>query len=113
MGHLPISLRRWRPRTILVRGCRGGALHPPGVVPMRLALAVFLLSVVVSSRTASGQHRLALQGNDRLAIVDQSGTVEWEMRWGGIHDIHVLANGNIMVQDGAAKVVESDRKSKE
>jgi outer membrane protein assembly factor BamB len=80
---------------------------------MRLVLPVVLFSLAVSSRTAHAQHRLAVQGNDRLAIVDKSGKIEWEMRWGGIHDMHVLANGNIMVQDGAARVVEIDRKSKE
>jgi outer membrane protein assembly factor BamB len=56
--------------------------------------------------------RLAVQGNNRLAIVDREGKIEWEMPWGGIHDIHVLANGNIMVQQGAAKVVEIDRQTK-
>ena len=34
-------------------------------------------------------HRLITQGNGKLAIVDKDGTIEWEMPWGGIHDIHV------------------------
>src|SRR5262249_32942659 len=40
------------------------------------------------------------------------GQVEWSMAWGSIHDLHVLANGNIMVQQGAAKVVEIDAKTR-
>ena len=75
-------------------------------------ILVLFTIVLVPSQIASAQHRLAVQGNDRLAIVDKSGKIEWEMRWGGIHDIHVLSNGNIMVQDGAAKVAEIDVKSK-
>ncbi|WP_254509447.1 outer membrane protein assembly factor BamB family protein [Anatilimnocola floriformis] len=62
---------------------------------------------------ASAQHRLALQGNGKLAIVDRDGKIEWEMKWGGIHDLHVLPNGNFLVQQGAAKVAEIDVKKKE
>jgi len=59
---------------------------------------------------AVAQHRFILQGNNQLAIVDRDGKIEWKMPWGGIHDIHVLPSGNIMVQQGAAKVVEIDPK---
>jgi lysophospholipase L1-like esterase len=57
-------------------------------------------------------HRLAIQGNNKLAIVGKTGRIEWEMKWGGIHDIHVFANGHIMVQEGMRKVVEIDPKTK-
>ena len=36
------------------------------------------------------QHRLITQGNGKLAIVGRDGQIEWEMPWGGIHDLHVL-----------------------
>ena len=58
-------------------------------------------------------HRLLLQGKARLAIVDTAGAIEWEMPWGGIHDVHVLDNGHVMVQRGPAAVVEIDPQSKE
>ena len=58
------------------------------------------------------QHPMAIQGNGKLAILDSTGEVEWEMEWPNIHDIHVLDNGNIMVQRGWDKVVEIDRKSR-
>jgi outer membrane protein assembly factor BamB len=70
----------------------------------------FTLFLVASS---SAQHRLALQGNGKLAIVDRDGKLEWEMKWGGIHDVHVLPSGNLMVQQGPAKVAEIDVKKKE
>ncbi|RCS54804.1 hypothetical protein DTL42_06690 [Bremerella cremea] len=75
-----------------------------------LTIAVFLSSV---SYTVAGPYRLVMQGNDKLAIVDQDGKIEWEMPWGGIHDIHVLDNGHIMVQQGAAKIAEIDPQTKQ
>ena len=74
-----------------------------------------LLSVAVlacASCVAEG-HRVLTQGNGKLAIVDPEGVIEWELAWGGIHDIHALPSGNIMVQEGAARVVEIDRATKE
>ena len=62
---------------------------------------------------ASAQHRLITQGNNTLAIVDAKGDVEWEMPWGGIHDIHMLPDGHVMVQRGASEVVEIDPKTKQ
>ena len=52
---------------------------------------------------------MLLQGGDRLAIVEADGTISWEMPWGGIHDLHLLANGNILVQQGRSAVAEIDR----
>lgn len=59
-----------------------------------------------------GDHRLVTQGNGKLAIVEKDGSISWEMKWGGIHDLHVLGNGNIMVQRNMREVVEIDVKTK-
>ena len=59
------------------------------------------------------EHRVLLQGGKRLAIIDPDGTISWEMPWGGIHDIHLLDNGNILTREGTAAVVEIDRDSKQ
>jgi len=82
---------------------------------MRTTLSVSLAfcALSVSSAIAHAQHRLALQGNGKLAIVDRDGKIEWQMPWGGIHDLHVLANGNLVVQQGPTKVAEVDVKKKE
>ena len=58
-------------------------------------------------------HRVVTQGNGKLAIVDGQGRIEWEMPWGGIHDIHVSTDSTgkpltIMVQQGSSRVVEID-----
>jgi acetyl esterase/lipase/outer membrane protein assembly factor BamB len=57
-------------------------------------------------------HRLLIQGKDKLAIVAADGRIEWEMPWGGVHDMHVLDNGHIMVQQGPAAVAEIDPATK-
>lgn len=60
---------------------------------------------------AAAEHRVLLQGNNRLAIVEPDGRISWELKWGGIHDVHRLPNGHILVQQGAAKVAEIDPES--
>jgi hypothetical protein len=54
-----------------------------------------------------------VQGNDKLAIVAADGSIEWEMPWGPIHDVHVLGNGHLMVQQGAAGLAVIDPKTKQ
>lgn len=78
------------------------------------ALALFSLfcGLFISIGEVSAQHRLIVQGNGKLAIVAADGATEWEMPWGGIHDIHMLPSGNVMVQQGSNKVVEIDVKTK-
>lgn len=76
-------------------------------------LLLFAMFGLLANSTALAKHRLAIQGKDKLAIVDSAGQIEWEMPWGGIHDIHVLENGNLMVQQNNQKVVEIDRQTKQ
>ena len=77
-----------------------------------LLLALSSLSLALTA-PAVAQHRLAVQGNGRMAIVDRAGKIEWEMKWGPIHDLHVTSNGHFFVQQGAAKVVELDPATKQ
>ena len=82
----------------------------------RVSLLVAMTSVVLlhslTAAAAEPGRRVIMQGKNRLAIVNGAGEIEWEMPWSGIHDIHVLDNGNVMVQKGRAVVAEIDRKSK-
>lgn len=81
---------------------------------MKSVLSIVIATCLAfSPLVANAQHRLVTQGNDKLAIVGKNGEIEWEMKWGGIHDLHVLPSGNIMVQQGASKVVEIDVKKRE
>ena len=66
---------------------------------------------------AEESHRLVTQGNGKLAIVDVQGNIEWEMPWGGIHDIHTRFGPDgspqaLMVQQGSHRLVEIDISSK-
>lgn len=72
--------------------------------PFLLAAAITVFGI----SSASGDHSVLLQGGDRLVIVDSDQSVRWEMRWGGIHDIHLLKNGRILTRKGRTSVVEID-----
>lgn len=72
----------------------------------------WICAVLVAS-VASANHSVVLQGNGKLVILAADGSLQWEMPWKGIHDIHVLPSGNLMVQQGGAKVVEIDAKTKQ
>ncbi|MGY8767974.1 MAG: outer membrane protein assembly factor BamB family protein [Pirellulales bacterium] len=78
----------------------------------RMLSAFSFICLFAFSANLLAEHRLITQGGDKLQIFDAQGKVEWAMPWGGIHDIHVLDNGNIMVQQGSNKVVEIDSKTK-
>ncbi|MCP4774211.1 MAG: hypothetical protein GY880_08230, partial [Planctomycetaceae bacterium] len=60
--------------------------HRPSIL---VAIACCLFTI-----PANAQHSLVTQGNGKLSIVNKQGDVDWEMKWGGIHDIHVLESGN-------------------
>lgn len=80
--------------------------------PFALRVLIGLMGLSLTA-PALAQHRLVTQGNGKLAVVGKDGRIEWEMKWGGIHDLHVLPNGHYLVQQGAAKVAEIDPVKKE
>ncbi len=79
---------------------------------VRLGL-IAALGILSAAASADAAHRVVLQGNDRLAIVDREGKIAWEKKWSGIHDLWVLPSGNLLVQDGAHKIAEIDIKTKD
>jgi len=90
--------------------------YPMNLVPFRQFRLIALTSVFAifaGNSFCFSQHRVVTQGKDKLAIVGADGEIEWEMKWGGIHDIHVLESGNILTRQGGTKVVEIDREKKE
>ncbi len=76
-------------------------------------LLTAVAAISLSASTFAVDHQVLLHGGNRLAIVDPGGAISWEMPWGGIHDIHLLDNGNILTAEGKAAVVEIDRDSKQ
>lgn len=76
--------------------------------------SLLLATVAIAfSAQANADHRVLLHGEKRLAIVEPNGEVSWEMPWGSIHDIHQLANGNILTRRGRTAVVEIDPNQKQ
>lgn len=71
---------------------------------MRIVLAVMLTSAC--SSPAFANHKVVLQGKGQLVMLDEKGKTVWQQKWGGIHDIHMLPNGHVMVQQMPNKVVE-------
>ncbi len=47
----------------------------------------------------------------RIAIIDEQGKTEWEMKIGPLHDLHLLRNGNVLLQTDWTKIVEVEPKS--
>lgn len=61
----------------------------------------------------SAEHTVLLHGKTGLVKFEPNGTVSWQMRWGGIHDLHLLTDGKILTREGGAAVVEIDPASKQ
>ena len=75
---------------------------------MRTLLAAFVaLSFASTSRADAPQYRVLAQDNGHVAIVGKDGKVEWEVECKhNSHDIHLLPNGNLLLNTGPATVTE-------
>ena len=75
-------------------------------------IAIFALLLPLNIH-AEGHRVLAADYSKRLiGIVAADGTFEWKYKLkGGIHDLDLLPNGNIMLQAGMQRVQEIDPKS--
>src|SRR5262245_19356298 len=75
---------------------------------MRCALSLVL--AMAAGRTLAADpagHRVLAQDNGHVAIVGRDGKVEWEVECKyNSHDIHLLANGNLLLHTGPATVTE-------
>ncbi|TVP99247.1 MAG: hypothetical protein EA381_10145 [Planctomycetaceae bacterium] len=83
-----------------------------GLSPLSWRLVIGLLGCSFAG-TAIADHAVVLHGDGKLVRLAPSGEVTWEMDWPAIHDLHVLPNGNLMVQRGPAEVVEIDPRTKQ
>lgn len=79
----------------------------------RLSSALLCLSLLLSCASTAAAHRVLLQGNGKLVVLAEDGSVEWETKWGPLHDCHQLKNGNFLVLKGRATVCEIDHVTKE
>ncbi len=82
---------------------------------MRL-IALCFLAITIASQSnpadaASPKHRLltADSSKNRIAIIDEDGKTEWEMKIGPLHDLHMLENGNVLLQTNWTRIAEVER----
>ncbi len=92
------------------------ATFSPGVFSTGMFPVGLLLICVASSAALQAQapkHRLltADSSKGRIAIIDEQGKTEWEMKIGPLHDLHLLSNGNVLLQKSWTKILEVDPKS--
>jgi len=75
---------------------------------MPLVVALFALVLTVPTSAAdSPKYRVLAQDEGHVAIVDAEGKLEWEVECKyNSHDIHLLANGHLLLHTGPATVVE-------
>ena len=83
-----------------------------------LALAFIVLAALSTSQTTSGAEPTrkfiaADSSKSRVAIIDENGKTEWEHKIGGLHDLHVLPGGNVLLQTSWTEVAEINPASNE
>ncbi len=71
-------------------------------------LSIAFSSNVYSVEQQSTKHRFLASDSSkkRIAIIDENGKTEWEMKIGPLHDLHVLESGNILLQTSWTRVAE-------
>ncbi|MCC9641206.1 PQQ-like beta-propeller repeat protein [Rhodopirellula sp. JC740] len=74
---------------------------------------VFADQASPASSPQNDGHKVLLHGKTGLVVVQQDGSISWQMDWGGIHDLHLLPNGNILTRKGRTAVVEIDPNTKQ
>lgn len=76
-----------------------------------LVVHLFIGSAIAGAAGASEPaHRLLVadSSRERIAIIDEAGNTEWEMKIGPLHDLHMLDNGHLLLQTNWTTIVEID-----
>ena len=88
------------------------------LLPIASLLAVALCwnnSAILSGALSAAEprHRLLIadSSRERIAIIDEAGKTEWEMKIGPLHDLHLLDNGHVLLQTNWTTIVEVDPKT--
>ncbi len=76
------------------------------------ALIVGLLGSIACGAASAAEpaHRLltADSSRERIAIIDEAGKTQWEMKIGPLHDLHMLDNGHVLLQTNWTTIEEID-----
>jgi len=73
-------------------------------------LLLALQSGIVNADAAPRRSFIAADSSkQRIAVIDESGAVAWQHKIGPLHDLQLLANGNVLLQLSWTRVVELQR----
>ncbi|MCR9118443.1 MAG: PQQ-binding-like beta-propeller repeat protein [bacterium] len=78
---------------------------------LTIATAWLCCSYSITSAAETRSFIAADSSKKKIAIVDESGKTTWEYSIGPLHDLHQLANGNLLFQTNWTRVVEVDPKT--
>jgi outer membrane protein assembly factor BamB len=67
-----------------------------------------LLAAMADDSAYTHSLLIADSSKARVAIIDEQGVTQWEMKIGPLHDLHQLPNGNILLQTNWTRIVEVD-----
>lgn len=80
-----------------------------------IAFAGILFALALSSilQAAEPKHRMLTADASKkiIALLDETGKVEWQFKTNDLHDLHLLDNGNILFQTNWTEIVEVDPRS--
>jgi hypothetical protein len=85
--------------------------HIPACLTLTLLLASLPTAHAGEPKKVTHRVLVADDSTKRIAIIDAAGKTEWEHKIGPIHDLHLLANGNVLCQLSWTRVVEMDPKT--
>lgn len=77
------------------------------------AIGFSALATCVAQADEAASHRIlcADSSKARIAIIDEAGKLEWEKKIGPLHDLHLLSNGNVLMQTSWTDLVEVEPSS--
>jgi len=80
-------------------------MHLP---PLGLLVLLFILAAIVEA-TSAEEHRRILAADSsthRIALLSDDGKVLWQRAIGDLHDLHMLPDGHILMQDTWTHLIE-------
>jgi hypothetical protein len=78
------------------------------LLPAAASFSALCLAAFAEQPQRGTAHRLLVANTGKVAVVSPDGTIERELKTGGLHDVSLLPNGNILFQLGWTKVAEAD-----
>lgn len=77
------------------------------------AILLWIAQGISPAAAQQPKHRflVADSSKSRVALIDEKGQTEWEMKIGPLHDLHQLSNGNVLLQTSWTRIVEVEPKS--